>query len=404
MKVIVNNLGLFLISLALAVVVWVLAVDEANPMINRVFPRELNITVLSADASLHRIDNENPTVKLSLRGPQAVLDTLTSSQIKIIADLQGLDAGEHSVPLQVKISHPEVSVVEFSPNELNVELERLISRTLPLTWQINGEPAKGYLAATPVFSARSIELTGLESAVNAVSKIAIDIDLNGRREDYHNTFSLSARTTNGQLLDNVTLKPNQIDVSISLRQLETYRDLSVSAVVVGNVAQYYKITNIRVSPPIVTVYASDPDIFDGLPGYLETEPVDITNANDDVEVRVPLKLPNGMDFADDGSRSVLIQVGIASIESSRPVQEDVQITGLGKNLKADVSLKRLDVIVSGPLAILEKLQPADISVVVDVLDLKAGTYLLVPKVVVVPSGVKAELVVPNVQVTLVSQP
>jgi YbbR domain-containing protein len=65
----------------------------------------------------------------------------------------------------------------------------------------------------------------------------------------------------------------------------------------------------------------------------------------------------------------------------------------------------VDVILSGPLSILDGMNPGDIRVVVDLKDLDLGTYQLEPQVDVLPDRVQVEAILPaSVEVTIIVAP
>src|SRR6185503_5658109 len=99
-------------------------------------------------------------------------------------------------------------------------------------------------------------------------------------------------------------------------------------------------------------------------------PLDITGATDDVVQRVALVLPDGV----DGPDSVLVEVNVAAIEFSLTVQRSLDIRGLAPGLGAILSPSSVDVILLGPLPLLENLTLEDVRVVVDLQGLTAGTY------------------------------
>jgi YbbR domain-containing protein len=60
-----------------------------------------------------------------------------------------------------------------------------------------------------------------------------------------------------------------------------------------------------------------------------------------------------------------------------------------------ISPETVDVILSGPVPVLDTLTPDDIRVVVDVSDLDLGTYQLEPIVDVIPDRIEVEAVLPS---------
>ncbi len=66
----------------------------------------------------------------------------------------------------------------------------------------------------------------------------------------------------------------------------------------------------------------------------------------------------------------------------------------------------MNVILTGPLPVLESLAAEDVRVILDVTDLGAGTHQVTPRIIVSPAGVVAQAVLPatvEVTITLASQ-
>jgi YbbR domain-containing protein len=93
---------------------------------------------------------------------------------------------------------------------------------------------------------------------------------------------------------------------------------------------------------------------------------------------------------------VLIQAGISPIQSSLTLSgEKVEMLGLPAGMTAQISPATVDVILSGPLPLLDTLTRQDVHVTVDLSGLEAGTHQLVPKVEVLISNVTVESLLPG---------
>ena len=115
------------------------------------------------------------------------------------------------------------------------------------------------------------------------------------------------------------------------------------SITTGRVASGYRLTDISVFPPVVTVFAGDPQLVSELPGVLETQSLDLQNAQEDINTRIALNLPEGISIV--GEQTVLIQVGVSPIESSITLaSEKVEIIGLGTGLSAQVLPLTVDVL------------------------------------------------------------
>ena len=118
------------------------------------------------------------------------------------------------------------------------------------------------------------------------------------------------------------------------------------------------------------------------------------SAEQDISARVALNLPAGISVV--GEQTVLVQAGVSPIESSITLSgEKVETINLGDGLMAQVSPATVDVIVSGPLPLLDTLTRQDVRVTVDLSGLAAGTYQITAKVEVLISDVVVESILPN---------
>jgi YbbR domain-containing protein len=170
------------------------------------------------------------------------------------------------------------------------------------------------------------------------------------------------------------------------------------------VASGYRLANISVFPPVVTVFSGDPALVNSLPGALETQPLDLENANDEVTTRLAVNLPEGVSLV--GEQTVLVRVNVTPIQSSLTLSNKaIEVQGLLAGLFVQVAPDNVDVILSGPLPLLDTLSPQDVRVIIDVTDLGAGTHQLTPDVDVLISDIVVESILPGtLEVTISRTP
>ena len=398
-----RNLRTFLWSLLLALAVWLAAVTAADPDQVRAYPNPVNVEVIGQDPGLV-IDGSLPKqVELTLRAPQSVWDQLSARPdgVRAVLDLSGLSAGVHTVNLQIQVSVRPVRIVSATPASVTVTMEPLVTRTLPLQTTVRGQPAIGYQPGEMTVDPKQVVLAGPQSVVARVTRVRVSINVTGIREGFDQSVPIEALDQNNAPITSLTIQPDAAHVTLPVTRQGGFRDLAVKVVVHGQVASGYRLDSISVSPPVVTVYSSNPDLVNALPGVVETQPLDLQAAKDNVTLRVPLNLPGGVSAV--GEQTVVIQAGISPIQSSLTLSaQRVEITGLPDNMTAQISPESLDVILSGPLPILNTLSRQDVHVTVDVTGLTAGSYQLSPVVQILASNVTVESLLPGtVEVVLV---
>ena len=376
----------FLTALILAITVWIIAVTANDPAENRTYPRSVAIEVVGQDTNLVMTSDLPSNLSIILNTPQSVWDTMLSTQspVRAIVDLSGLAAGTHQVDLQLQVSVRPVKVVSFSPKSISVTLENLSSKVVPLTLVIKGDPAIGYQAAEPELNIDQITVTGPISQVDQVAEVRATLDITQAYEDISRILQVEALDQNEGSVENVTLTPNRVEVFQSIDQRYGYRNVIVSVDVQGEVANGYRLTNLSVFPLAVTVYSSNPQIVNDLPGYILTRPLNLNGINDDVDITLQLDLPDGVLVVGD-QNTVLVRLSVAAVHSSMPVANiPIEVIGLPGTLSAELVPETISVVISGPLPILDTINAEDIRVYLDLTDYEVGTYQLQP-VVELPS-------------------
>jgi YbbR domain-containing protein len=394
-----ENVGTLALALLLALVVWVIAVSEENPIEERVFSEPVGVDLLNLPPDLIRVGNVLTTTSVTIRAPRSTWETLTADQIHVTADLGGLTPATHEVMLQGSLDAPAARIIRLNPASIRLTLESRTTREFRIRVEPQGEPALGYEAGLTLLSASTATVTGPASAVDRVSEIVATISLADLKSDYTNEVTLVPRDTSGRAVAGVTLDPPSTRVLVPITQKTGFRDVAVKVVTQGQVAAGYRITNITVAPPVITVSSSDPQRVSDLPGFVETQPLDITDASDDISQRLALNLPEGVSPV--GEQTVLVQVNIAAIEDSLTISRQLQIQGLGRGLSATASPEAVDVLLLGPLPELVQLRPEDVRVVLNLTGLEPGIHQVTPQVILLSDKLRAENVLPEqIEVTI----
>ncbi len=313
------------------------------------------------------------------------------------ADLGGLGPGTYTVTVQVKVNADSAEVTNKDPAFITVTLEQSASRVCPVTVQSAGTLALGYEADVPQLTPSAVTLQGPASAVAAVNACQAKVSLDGLRQDFSGQVTIAALDANGNVVPRVTVTPATIQAHVPVNQKQGFRDVAVKVVITGQLASGYQVTNLNVTPPIVTLSSSDLALVQRLPGFVNTIPLDISGASSDVVRRVPLELQPNVQGAD----SVLVEVNVAPIEYSLTVQRQLEIRNLAPGLGATPSPESVDVLILGPLPVLDNLSLEDVRVVVDLQGLGPGSYQITPQVLFLSDQLRAENVLPSqIEVTI----
>ena len=408
-----SNLGTMLLALALAMVVWIASVTAADPDVE--FTRTTSIDIVGQDEEFVLVSERPGAARVTLRAPQSVRDRLIVAENSVQAwiDLSGLEEGTHMVEVRAQVGEAfrPARVIGVIPEFVIVTLDRRISRTFQVKFEVVGEPAIGYQRGVPSRSPSTVTVTGPESLVTQVEEVRTRLDISDARETISLDLPLEAVDAEGNRVGDefetlefrIIITPNEVSVTQPISLLGGYRNVVVSALTVGEPASGYNLRNISVSPPNVLVFSADPQLVMDLPGYVETEPLDISGLEEDMETLVTLDLPEGISVV--GDRMVLVQVSISPIMGNVRISLPVIPIGLLPFQEAEISPERVELIISGPAPILNDLETPDVEVVVDLQGLDLGTYLVEPFVDLLPEQLEVDSIIPaSVEVNIIRAP
>jgi len=92
-----RNLGTLGLALLLALVAWVVAVHEEDPLEERAFSQLVPVEVIHLPAGTIVVGEPGWQTSATLRAPRSIWGTLTAGEIHARADLSGLGPGPHDV-------------------------------------------------------------------------------------------------------------------------------------------------------------------------------------------------------------------------------------------------------------------------------------------------------------------
>lgn len=395
-----STMPLMILALALASLSWVVALEQEDPTRQERYPQALPVALTSLPNGMVVVGTFDTRVQVTIRAPQSVWSTLKTDDFAVTVDLTGLEAGTHQLPIQVTLNKRPSQVTHVEPQTITLELAPQVERSVPVQVQVEGEPAIGYQTQTPTVSPTLVMASGPGPYVDRIAQIVARVSVQDAIVDVEQELPLEPVDSAGQAVPYVTLTPTTARVRVPIKLSSSYRPLAVKVVLGGQVAPGYRITNISVEPLAVTVHGA-PEVIAALPGFVETQPISLEGAQEDVVRQPALNLPPDVTLI-PGQQQVEVRVSIEPIQSSLTMDIVPESQGLEPGLVVTVSPEVIEVILGGPMPTLERLQPGEVRVILDLLGLAPGTYQIVPQVLK-PEGLTVLSINPaTIQVEIVA--
>jgi len=304
-KKLLNNLGLKLISVVVAVALWFLVVISDDPKERRVYP---NITVKLTNVELLEKENkvfevlENTNVaRVTVEVPRSDLDKLTAADIVAEADMSNLTA-VNTVPIKYSVVNEDVNVINVtgSRDVVRLNVEDKVSKWVRVYPNVIGEVAEGYIVAGTDTNGNTIEVTGPESAVERIDHAEVDFEVNGATSELNASVETKLYDAEGNLLDlpNVTKNMNYVQMTV---QVLATKEVPVELKVTGTPAEGYLATGVMESSPSAVLIAGTPSaLADVSKITIPESQLNIAGAEGNVENIVNIKnyLPGNIQLAD----------------------------------------------------------------------------------------------------------
>jgi YbbR domain-containing protein len=183
-RIFLEDWSLKLLSLAIAIVLWLVVTGQNEPVTANV-----NVQLNFIRPQLLEISNDPPrTVDVMLTGSRNKLDDLTALDLVATVDLSDQRAGERVLRLadKAQIVLPQgVKVDGFQPSAIPIRLEPIMERQIAIEPKLEGKPVDGYEVYAVRPNRGSVTVRGPESRVNALQKVMTEsIWLSGHKDTF----------------------------------------------------------------------------------------------------------------------------------------------------------------------------------------------------------------------------
>ena len=183
-RIFIEDWSLKLLSLAIAIVLWLLVTGQNQPVTAHV-----NVQLNFIRPPSLEISNDPPrTVDVMLTGSRNKLDDLTALDLVATVDISDQREGERILRLadKAQITLPQgIKVDGFQPSAIPIRLEEIVERQVTVEPKIEGKPADGFEVYSVYPSKASVAVRGPASRVKPLQKVTTEsIWLGGQNKSF----------------------------------------------------------------------------------------------------------------------------------------------------------------------------------------------------------------------------
>lgn len=287
------------------------------------------------------------------------------------------EAREYDLPIQAVVASSLGVVQSLSPSTVKVEIDRLVTKTIPITTSFSGELPEGYWADMDALTTTSrLDITGPKTDISTITYGECVVDLNDRTGTIYSTFDVTFYNKSNEIVSS--------DLIIGTLPTSTVRlpvypmknvpiDVTKSLVGADNLAANHEIIKAVATPSAVRL-VGDQAVLDKIDA-VQLTPIAVNGLDTTMTVSGEIIVPDGIRLLDSPTVDILLEVREMVITQSF---EQLEIQIHGSTAKADVSLglPTADLTVEGRYSLVSMLTRSDVQVYVDVTGLTPGVYKL----------------------------
>lgn len=243
--------------------------------------------------------------ELTIQATETKWQSLQPDQFDVYVDLKDLGTGTHEIAVKAESKVSGVSIGSINPKKIIVNIEPVITRELPITVVIQGEPATGYIVGSYRANPVTATISGARTIVSSIDQITAEISLNGESGSLVRAVKLQVAT---KLNDNVTISPAEAEIEVSIAKSGRSRTVGVKPNIIGSPKEGYYVSAITITPSTITI-EGDADTINAI-SSVDTQEININNINTNKTFNSTLNALSGVNFS---SSSVQVNVTIGKI-------------------------------------------------------------------------------------------
>lgn len=391
-KKLTNNLLLKILSLAIALAIWLLVANINDPVV--VTSYDVPVTIqnsayLESGGKTYQVLEQQQMVTVILRGNSSVVENRTGD-IQAVADLTqivDMDTTPVMVPVTATCDRVAAEDISVVPAAIGIEIEDMVSKDFTITVTAGDTtPSADYEVGTMEANPEKVTITGPESLIDKIDRVMAEVDTAPMNEDTTITSRLIIYDKNQDTLDETEMNYLKFDigqpvVDIHVDLWRVRGDIQLAVNYSGSPAPGYQVGDVTITPSTISVAGTDEALaqlaVEGNTIEIPADAVVLEGQDSDVETRLTLSeyMPDDLVVANNVETAIAnVSIIPEGSQEFRVATRDIAIENLDDKLRLVFDTDSVTVRVRETGGQINDLTADEISLSADMKDRGAGDY------------------------------
>lgn len=332
-----NNIALMVISLLLAILLWLAVINTTDPMIVKTItglPIAVENAQVMTDSGKTFSIAATGTVQVNVRQNQ--WDTVKGSDFQLYVDMKEWYPDTGTVPVHMRILDTAIrdTNVTLRTNVVSVDTDNLESVTVAVEIDRKGKLQEGYMVVSQSTDPPSVNVEGPAGVLARIGRAAVAVDVTEMVGQVTAKGDIQLFDKNGDEIDLAArqLKVSRAEAQVSMQILRSSTVPLVLGEVPGTPAEGYVFSESSISPQTVEIYGLKSVL--GSISSITVLPEDLTvdglTESKEVTVSIDDYLPDGVSIGADADKNVTIRLTIEPLHTKLITftLEEIAIAGI----------------------------------------------------------------------------
>lgn len=391
-KKLTNNLLLKILSLAIALAIWLLVANINDPVV--VTSYDVPVTIqnsayLESGGKTYQVLEQQQMVTVILRGNSSVVENRTGD-IQAVADLTqivDMDTTPVMVPVTATCDRVAAEDISVVPAAIGIEIEDMVSKDFTITVTAGDTtPSADYEVGTMEANPEKVTITGPESLIDKIDRVMAEVDTTPMNEDTTITSRLIIYDKNQDTLDETEMNYLKFDigqpvVDIHVDLWRVRGDIQLAVNYSGSPAPGYQVGDVTITPSTISVAGTDEALaqlaVEGNTIEIPADAVVLEGQDSDVETRLTLSeyMPDDLVVANNVETAIVnVSIIPEGSQEFRVATRDITIENLDDKLRLVFDTDSVTVRVRETGGQINDLTADEISLSADMKGRGAGDY------------------------------